>query len=350
MKKIQSEITHTSKQRGFRFWIGLFTLIVGLPLLLYYGYCWGLWGRGSLLLQYLFQCNCPPASEQTRYPDRVKVIVPACKYYNSIISPSGRLLYVEEKTSGSPSTYLLDLQTDEKTPFVLAEGSNHFLTDDLLFLSLEYGHGYEGGEYILDRMNGKQYPIRKFMYWRSNAYVNGETNLNVLAQGLQEAKEVFVIDNDIIVALAADFRAFPERNFLSGWFDIPGEDPDRVEQFLQKNKISYHYVPDMFLDEALSSDRRFIARADGIYLTTTGQKIVEGYSARGLFHPYSGENFSVRGWTYDGTGVIYSKFLNPCLVEASFFLSDEPGCFFEVPQPVIKLKVPEEYLLPMETP
>jgi hypothetical protein len=99
-----------------------------------------------------------------------------------------------------------------------------------------------------------------------------------------------------------------------------------------------------------SLDGRFVASADGIFSLETGQKILEGYFARGLFHPYSGKNFSVRGWTYDSTGVIYSKFLNPCLIEASFFLSDEPGCFFEVPQPLLKLKVPDEYITPTQTP
>ena len=257
---------------------------------------------------------------------------------------------MQEEEFGITSTYLLDLQTDEKTPFFIPEGSNHFLTDNLLFLSIYYGGGYESGDYVLDRLTGKQYPIRKFMHWQSNAYANGETNLTVLVQGLQEAKEVFLIDNDIIIALAPDFQAFPEHNFLSGWFDIPGENPDRVEQFLQKNEISYHYVPDIFPDEALSSDGRLIARAEGIYLTETGQKIVEGYSSRGLFHSYSGKYSLVQGWTDDNSSVLYSKFLNPCLIEASFFLSDEPGCFFEVPQPLLKLKVPEEYALSSQMP
>jgi len=39
MKTVQSETTYASKRRGYRFWISRFALLLGLPLLLYYGYC-----------------------------------------------------------------------------------------------------------------------------------------------------------------------------------------------------------------------------------------------------------------------------------------------------------------------
>jgi len=308
----------------------------------YYGYCWGLWGRNSLLLQYLFQCNCPPASEEARYPDNVDVIISACKYRSSILSPSGRLLYVEVEESGLVSTYFLNLQTDAKTPFVLQEGTNYFLTDDLMFHTF-----YGDNEYIWEITTGKQYPIKRFANVYPDAYVNGESNLVILAEELRAVKDVFLVDDDNIIALVADFHEYPEHNFNILRSAFPGRDANRAEKFLQQNNIAYHYVSDGFPGDAISPDSKFIARADGIYLTTTGQKISDGYSARGWFHPYSGKNFSVKGWIYDGTGVIYSKFLNPCLIEASFFLSDEPGCFFEVPQPLIIIKVSEEYLAPM---
>jgi hypothetical protein len=146
------------------------------------------------------------------------------------------------------------------------------------------------------------------------------------------------------VALGPEFEQNPEGNFNILRSEIPGLAATRAEQFLLMNNITYQYVSDGFPGNALSPNGRFIAQADGIYLAESGWKIVEAYSVRGLFHPYSGKNFSVRGWLYDSSAVIYSKFLDPCLIEASFFLSDEPGCFFQVPQPLIKLKVPEEYL------
>jgi hypothetical protein len=114
-KTPHKEIAQISKPRGYRFWLPRIVLLLGLPLLFYYGYCWGLWGRGSLLLQYLFQCTCPPASEEARYPEEVDVIVPACRQSYVELSPSGRLLAVREEQAGLPSTYLLDLQSMGRT-------------------------------------------------------------------------------------------------------------------------------------------------------------------------------------------------------------------------------------------
>ena len=99
----------------------------------------------------------------------------------------------------------------------------------------------------------------------------------------------------------------------------------------------------------VSPDGKFVARGDGIYVVATEEKIVEGFSASRFFRAYSRKYFTPRGWLYDGSGVIYSKFLNPCLIEFSF-LSDSASCTYEVPQPVLLLKVPEEYLLPQEAP
>lgn len=304
---------------------------------MYYGYCWGWWGRNSLLLQYLFQCNCPIASEEVRYPDEVDMIVSSCQYGSSIHSTSGRLLYVEE--AKPVSTYLLDLQTNEKIPFSMPEGSNHFLTDDLIF--------HEGDEYIFDRITGKQYPIQGFANWRSDTYINGEVNLSVLVEALRIAKDIFLIDDDIVIALDKDFRTRPKLSFFIHRANFPGRDSDRAEQFLQQNNITYHFVSDIFPGEAISPDSRFIARHDGIYLIETGEKIVESYSVSGYYRSYSGKYFSVRGWVYDSSGVIYSTFLRPCILETNFIIFEYPGCFIKVPQPLIKLKVPEEYLQPV---
>jgi len=157
MKSSHVETAQAPQKRGYRFWIGCFTILLGLPFLAYYGYCWGVWGRHSLLLQYFFQCNCPLASEEARYPDEVNVIVSACYYTSSILSPSGRFMYVQAPESSHVPGYFWDLQNDDKKPFFIpAGGTTDFLTDDLLILWLEYGHAYEGGEFILDRTTGKQ--------------------------------------------------------------------------------------------------------------------------------------------------------------------------------------------------
>jgi len=344
MKTLQAETNHTSKQRGYRFWLGCLILLLGLPLLVYSGYCWGLWGRHSLLLQYLFQCNCPTASAETRHPESVDVIVPACQYVSSVISPSGRLLSMREKDSGATPVYLLDLQTGEKTPFSLLNNSGfYFLTDNLLYVSVSYEENY-----VLDSATGNQYPVHRFLIARPDAFEGDNANPVLLAEILRQAKYVFFKEEGgSIIALDPDFPASAENNFLILRFDIAD---NSSEQFLTENNIIYQTILPDLPEEAVSPDGRFVARPDGIYLVGTGQKIVEGYSPSGEFRGYSGKYFSVRGWIYDSSGVIYSKLLNPCLLETTFFIFDDYSCYIEVPQPLIKLKVPEEYLLRTQTP
>jgi hypothetical protein len=339
----QAETRNTPKQHRYRFWLTCFTIILGLPLLIYYVYCWGWWGQGSLLLQYLFQCNCSSASEEARYPDEVDVIVPACDYVSSMLSPSGRLLSVREEDSGR---MLLDLQAGEKTPFLLPEnGRFYFLTDNLLYVSLSYEENY-----ILDHTTGDQYPIQRFSSLRPDAYEGGHANPTLLAEALRQAKYIFFRDDGTIVALDPEFPTSAEKNFITGWFDLPVRDSMQVEQFLKENNIVYQTILPDFPAEVVSPDGRFIARPDGIYLVETEERVVVGYAASRSYRPYSGKFFSARGWTYDGGGVIYSDFLNPCLIEASLFIFDNPRCYYEVPQPIVLLKIPEEYLLPIETP
>jgi hypothetical protein len=343
----QVETDHPPKRQGYRFWTGCFILLLGSPILLYYGYCWGWWGRSSLLLQYLFQCNCPPASEEARYPDEVDVIVSACRYENSILSPSGRLLAVYEREPENASPYLLDLQTGEKIPPPLPEKSGvSFLTDNLLYVSLSYDE-----KYVLDRTTGNQYTIREFRNLRPGTYIAGDANLTLLADALRESKYVFFREqNDSIVALDAGFPTTTENNFIIDRFGIPGENPDRTKQFLKEYNIVYQTIPLAFPEEVISPDRRFAARPDGIYLLETGQKIVEGYSATRFYRVYGGKYFDLRGWTYDSKAVIYSELSEPCVIETGFFIFDDPYCFIKVPQPVIKLKVPEAYLQPSQSP
>jgi len=318
------------------FWVVFLVLLIGLPPLSYYGYCWGLWGRGSLLLQYLFQCKCPAASEQARYPKQVEVLISACKNVSTTLSPSGRLLAVYE----DETVHLLDLQNNENIPLHLPEKSGiQFLTDDLLFIS-----SYGGDEYIYDRTFNVKYPIRSFMSLEPKAYSYGEVNTELLFKALLRIEKVYLIDNAYppVIALSSDFRIHPEHSFTFHYSALPGDNADLVEQFVDQNNIAFYHIPSAFPDEAISPDGRFVARLEGIYLVETNQKIVTSnfVDAFGLHY------LSVRGWAYDGTGVIYSAFSNPCLID----LGVDFGCYYEVPQPVVKLKLPEKYLSSQTTP
>lgn len=320
--------------------MGCLVIFLASPFVLYFGYCWGLWGRHSLLLQYHFQCKCPAASLESRYPRRLDVIVSACSHsqFHVSISPSGRFLFVtEELAEDTAATYLLDLQTRQKID-TRDQRITSFLTDDLWYLE------WRGQRYIIDRITGAQYPIEKFVFSRPNGQIDLKVNQPLLLQSLRQSEQIFLIgpSTDTVVALAVDYRIYPERNFVFDRFDLP--DGNTV-QFLQENGIPYQMVLPAFPGEVISPNGRLIARPDGIYVIATGEKIVEGFYASMFFRAYSRKHFSPRGWLYDGSGVIYSKFLNPCLIEGGF-MSDDPGCFYEVPQPVILLKIPPEYSSP----
>lgn len=340
---MQVKTTISFKQRGSRIWISCLGILLGLPLLFYFGYCGGLWGRQSLLFQYLFQCNCPSSSEEARYPESVDVIVSACRNGGVRISPSGRLLFVNNKINADRSTYLLDLETKSESPISLPDGELYFLNDELIYIFVWYGRGNEGGEHIFDRTTNTMFPIQRFAYAYPGSYINGDADLVKLATALRGTKDVYYIDNytDTVIALAADFHHHPEHNFFIDTFDIPSERGlHRVEPFLNENEITYRLTPAHFPGEAVSPDKRFIARHDGIYLLATGEKIEDGYFVRKFFNR---QYFSVRGWMYDSSGVIYSKFLDPCLIGLGFDI-EYYTCFLEVAQPVIEIKVPEEYL------
>ena len=345
MKNKNTDIAY--KRQEYQFWRGCLLkliILISIPLLFYSGYCYGLWGGNSLILQYLFQCNCPSPSEQMRYPKEVEVIISACQNSSARLLPSGQLLYVRENKDDHTSTYLLDLRTNEKIAFTLPYSSFDFLTDDLLYIFVYY----EANEYLLDRSTNNEYPIKRFVYSHPGSYIDGNADPAKLVTALRQAKDIYFIANstDMVVALPPNFPAHPELIFYFNRFDLQGFDPNRVEKFLQQNKISYQTPLPSYPEyphEITSPSGKFIARPDGIYLSGSEKKIVEGYSFREFL---ARRFFTPRGWIYNGTGVIYTTLINPCLIGPSFFT----GCHYKVPQPVLLLKMPEEYMPSTETP
>ncbi len=321
------------KQRIYRLGVRL-VILLGVLFVVYYGYCWGWWGKNSLLLQYIFQCGCLISSNESRYPDSIDVIIPACEHDSILLSPSGRLLYIDNYIFWNNFSYFLNIETGEKTQYRLPGAPKYFLTDNFMF--------YQYDEYIFDRVTSKKYPITKFENWRPEAYTNGITNLDLLSESLQNAKQVFLVSNEAVVAISNDFTVYPENNFFINRSGFPGNDTNRIEQFLKENNIEYIFIPEKYSHETKSSNGRFIARDDGIYLSETEQKIVEGFSPTGEYRPASGKYFWVVGWAYNGSAAMYSKKEEVCLIEMNIFVSDV--CIFRVPQPVLLLKVPQEYL------
>lgn len=342
-KTSKTKPTSQSKQPRLIFWVSLDILLFGLTFLTYYGYCWGWWGRDSLLMQYIFQCGCPLSSNESRYPDKIDVVIPACQN-NSVVrlSPSGRLLFVGKEELLSDNNYILNLETGEKSYIsALSEGAIHFLNDEIIF------HTFYGiDEYLLDWTTGKQYPIQQFRDLRSDAYLNGDANPRALAESLRESKDIFLIGDDIVVALASDFHLSLKNNFFINRFGISGNSSNRVEEFLLVHNIPFIHIPDYpdYLPEVASPGGSFIARDDGIYLAGTNQKIINGYPGIEPFDSYNGKYFSLYGWTYDSTGVIYAESSGLCMIRFWLPFMDGSECLLSVPQPVLKLKVPQEYL------
>jgi hypothetical protein len=322
-----------AKPHDYPFWTGRLAVLLGLGVLGYYGYCFGLWGKNSLFLQFLFQCGCPHFTDELRYPREVDVVVPACRHRDVMLSPSGRLLYVQRNTSSFlGSAYVLNLETQEKIPSVSGKGSSFLLTDDLVFHSF---HGLD--QYVLDLTTGIKYPIPEAEQSQPSLFSTGDVNPSLFLKALSQMDQIFFIDDGFhpVVALSPDFRSHPENSFRLDALDFPSSDPDAIENFLKQNNIAYHYVPGIFSDALQSPDGRFIARNDGIYLSATNQLIVKAHDSR------------LKGWMYDGRGAIYTSYR--CL-----FWLGLPGldmtCGPHVPQPVILLKVPEKYLSSMPTP
>jgi hypothetical protein len=156
----------------------------------------------------------------------------------------------------------------------------------------------------------------------------------------------FALDDKIypLVALSSDFHMQSEHNFVVYYYELPeslGAGNDRLESFLKQNNILYDTAPptsfwDSFPNEVLSRDGRFVARNDGIYLAESNQRIVAGVP-----------HLIIRGWSNDGRAVYSANHIYPCLFEFYIpMIDDLPSCQVVVPQPVIALKVPEEYLVP----
>ena len=133
MSTLQAKTNNVPKKWGFSFWTGYLVILLVSPFLLYYAYCWGLWGRNSLLLQHLFQCECPISSEGWRYPSHIDVIIPACSNGGVRLSPNGRLLFVYDKNSNNLSNYIFDIQTSQRIPSSLPDGQYYFLNNNLLY-------------------------------------------------------------------------------------------------------------------------------------------------------------------------------------------------------------------------
>ncbi|MDI6768844.1 MAG: hypothetical protein QMD04_04130 [Anaerolineales bacterium] len=313
-------------------------VVVILPILgiIYLAWCYGLWGRNNLFLQYLFQCCCPLHSESFRYPEQAEVIIPACHKQDKFItiSSGGALIQV-----GSPYNfkYILDLRTGKRIKLpTTREDDYEILSDDLLFYQTSQREAF-----VFDIHTRMSYPVE---YLKNLPFLVDEwgqrTTIDptVIIPILRSAHEVFVVGRYDVVF-----------NTDSRYYGISTSDliiccSLSIEEFLNTHQISYVSPKNIFdfTGELSSRSGTFLARADGIYLTNTNERIVKNYQL-----PNS-DYLEPIAWRYDDRGVILSSwgFGAYGLDFSGFLPTFLPAHFFPVPQPVLILKVPPEYLPP----
>jgi hypothetical protein len=277
-------------------------------------------------MQYLFQCKCPAHSESLRYPQNVEIVISACQVQDDQVSlsPQGTLLDINQD-------YLYDLRTGERlsTP---AEKPFIVLTDTLFFYNTP-------DPYIQDAKNKSRYPVELLANFPVSA--DGKIDVSGILPILNQASAVYLLGDYILIEDGTKYYRVYE-SALTG----ESAGGQAAQRFLNINHIPFEASFQFFPGELPSHNGKFIEKWDGIYSAATNERIVNN------FHSPSSRYFEILGWQYDDEGVILGNG-NAYLLEFPIGL---PGLdssqmrYFRVPQPVLLLKVPSDYLSPTPSP
>jgi hypothetical protein len=260
-------------------------------------------------------------------------MAPACEHVAIQVSPEGRVALVRQLRSREGVAYFLDLVTGEVVEFKSVDNVE-FLTDELLLVPYP-----KGQPYLLNRQTLERYSISRLYPERlpDGVLENGDINPNALLPILDRAGQIFIWD-DWLVTVESHTTRDTSSNYLVSESNLFGESAngDLLRHFLYENEIPYLTSYRRYYPEGMPSHTgALLARDDGIYLASTGERIVEGFSAPsyGYLVP--------AGWAYNDRGVVLHPgevFLLD-LTRISLYL----GRHILVPQPVLMLKVPDEY-------
>jgi hypothetical protein len=290
--------------------------------LVYWTWCWGLWGRGNLLLQALFQCRCPAVSEQARYKP-FKVMSSACaEPYLKGFSPSGRYVLLSEQHP-QQRAIRLDMLTGETLDISFTTGNPFFLTDDLLLTAYSPDDLY----FVVDLTD------------KVATQVTPAESLDAALVKLREADRVWVTNDQFsypyVIGIVDDYKYNTQGNVALKW---QGKKQELLDK-LNEGGVKYDIIPpyirghsppyDFYsLDEQLYADRK------GIYLVRTGQLIV----ANSQEHR-TATTVGPAGWVLDNHAVVYGMGGRVSLVGGNIFLPT----LVDVPQPILLLEVPPQY-------
>jgi hypothetical protein len=277
----------------YRKWLllGIISIVI-LPIVFYLSWCWGWWGSNNLGLRYLLQCACPRSSEQSRYPKQVEVVISACEDASSVsIVPGGRWLFV----SRPPETYLFNLQTRERVPFVNPGVDTAFLNDEWVYYEKR-----EGDAFLWNWQTGERKKLDDFSKY-PNAFLSfDDRRINRDALGfLSDAKQIHLVMPGHLTrggVAIVEFSTSRPPVFISKtffWRD------DNLEQLLrEKSSVCCNLVEvsKPFGQLWLSHDGRFVAQDASIYLKANQEVIVRGKDLN------LGKFLSLIGWIYDDRG------------------------------------------------
>ncbi len=285
-----------------------------------------------------------------------EVVVSACEDMTVKDSePSGQMLWIRELGNEEEyllNQYFLDLRTGERKP-VPAIIYEHFeakyfrgklLTPDLVWLEGSY-HQPDDVDYkphfILDLRDGNRYPLLDLTWHFSNKRLeNGELHPDLLAYFLN-AEQVFISrEENRVIALASDFHQYPERNVIFSQYSLGSNSLDAkngelLEQLMTELGVDYQILDvSLYYAGIPSPSGNFVVRNDAIYLADGDIPILE--KERGGFGGY------FKGWYYDDSGIVVIRptrylFSGPLFEDGSVRI-------LKIPQPVLKLRLPEEYL------
>jgi hypothetical protein len=287
-----------------------------------------MWGKGNLLMQYLFQCNCPTLSEQARYKPFKVVSSPCSEPYLLGFSPSGRYILLSEQRP-QQRAIRLDMQTGESLDISFIEGRSLFLNDDLLFSAVDY----PGPHYFLTNLNDKvQIEIP-----------NAQT-LEDAIPTLKMADRVWVTDDTFtsypyVVGIVNDYQTHIQNNIALIWEGKSQE----LHNKLRENNIQYETIdppffqgPEPFLYRYSPVGRNLYSDYGGVYLSTSGQRVVaSGQQNRSTA-------LGDRGWVLGDHAVIYGGGFDYLLNNSGSPLPLIPS-MFPVPFPILLLEVPPQY-------
>lgn len=311
-------------------------VLVGIPvflilalLLLWGSFCWGGWLGSSALVQQLFQCRCPPQSEQVRYRPFI-VLAPACrKPQASALSDDGRwLVYHERVRQGR--VILLDLETrrpqtlnfDPNTPVGV-----QFVRPTLLLVTRLQG-ALTRSFSLYDTTLHREVPLSSIYLWRETIPVD-------LHARLRDAETVLVMQSAILILVGQPNNYGAESIVIdagaASWLPKLRAELDTLQV---DYSLDYSFdAPIVTPDAVFSTDGQLSASTAGIANRATGAPVVPLGPYWSRFEPPWRPN----SWVLGDRAVLYGRILTT--VGGLGMWATLAEDWLVVPQPLLLLPV-----------